>query len=449
LSADDPRDTFDGDASALSISSSASVTLAFRLALFGIALVTNIILARSLGPTERGTYAVAVLLPTILALVANLGIGPANVYHVSRGSLDKKGLVACSLAAAAIVGLGTYGLLILLVVSLGGRALLGVSSGYLLLGGFSVPFALAASFMQGVLHGERRFVELNVVMLAQALSFTVLLIVVLFLSADRLGASVAAWTASTVLSGLLAIAFVRQRTPISLAIDPATMKAMLRYGSLTYLGTLTSFVNYRFDLLLVSIFSGATQVGLYAVGAGLAEIIWFLPNSIYIALAPRVAAAPEEESSKLSAQASRSVLFLAAGAAIVMAAIAPVAIFIFFGSAFAQSAVAVWLLLPGIVTFSGWKIMSCYLLGRNLLKQDLGAAAVAMIVTLALDLMLIPSYGFRGAAVASSVAYTIAMLVDLYWVVRRSHLPPRSWLIAEPADSRPILHRVGLLLRSR
>jgi len=268
-------------------------------------------------------------------------------------------------------------------------------------------------------------------------------------SVDRLAASVAAWTASTVLSGLLAVAFVRKQTPISLAIDLPTLRAILRYGSLTYLGTLTSFVNYRFDLLLVSVFSGATQVGLYAVGAGLAEIIWFLPNSVYIALAPRVAAAPEDESSKLSAQASRSVLFLAAAAAIVMAAVAPVAIFIFFGSAFAQSVAAVWLLLPGIVTFSGWKIMSCYLLGRNLLKQDLVAATVAMIVTLALDLALIPNYGYRGAAVASSIAYSIAMLVDLYWVVRRSGLSPRRWLIAEPTDSQPIVYRVRLLRKPR
>jgi O-antigen/teichoic acid export membrane protein len=414
-----------------------------------MSLATNVILARSLGPTGRGTYAIAVLVPTILALVANLGIGPANVYHVSRGSLDKKHLVASSLAAAVIVGLVAYALLVLVVASLGGRTLMGVAPGYLLIGGLSIPFALAAAFMQGVLHGERRFVDLNIVMLSQTFSFAVLLIIALFAPVDRLAASVAAWTASTVLSGLLAVAFVRQKTPLSLAIDLPTMRAILRYGSLTYLGTLTSFVNYRFDLLLVSVFSGATQVGLYAVGAGLAEIIWFLPNSVYIALAPRVAAVPEEESSKLSAQASRSVLVLAAGAAIVMAAVAPLAIFIFFGSAFAQSVAAVWLLLPGIVTFSGWKIMSCYLLGRNLLKQDLVAATVAMIVTLALDLALIPNYGYRGAAVASSIAYSIAMLVDLYWVVRRSGLSPRRWLIAEPTDSQPIAYGVRLLLKSR
>ncbi|MHB8502277.1 MAG: oligosaccharide flippase family protein [Candidatus Acidiferrales bacterium] len=433
------------DGFAVSLVWSASLTLAFRVVLFGLALATNIILARSLGPTGRGVYAIAILVPSIITMVASLGIGQANVYYVSRASLEKRRLVASSLAAAILVGIAAYALLVLAVWLWGQRTLMGVEPRFLLLGGLSLPFTLAATFMQGVLHGERRFVQLNAVLLSQSASLAVFLLILLFVPVDKLLASVAAWTASSILTGLLAVALVGQHTPISLAIHLPTVRAMLRYGSLTYLGTLTSFVNYRFDLLLVNVFSGATQVGFYAVGAGVAEIIWFLPNSVYIALAPRVAAAPDEESGHLSAQATRSILVLAAASAILLALAAPFAISAFFGPAFAPSVLVVWLLLPGIVTFSGWKIMSCYLLGRNALKRDLTAAATAMIVTLALDFSLIPGYGFRGAAVASSIAYTIAMLVDLIWVVRRSGLSPRWWLIAVQADSQPIVHRFRLL----
>jgi O-antigen/teichoic acid export membrane protein len=220
---------------------------------------------------------------------------------------------------------------------------------------------------------------------------------------------------------------------------------MLRYGSLTYLGTLASFVNYRFDLLLVNAFSGPTQAGLYAVGAGLAEVVWFLPNALTIALAPRVAAGPESEASALSAQATRSVLAVTIVAGLVLAALAPLLITSFFGAAFAPSSIAVWLLLPGIVTFSAWKIMSCYLLGRNLLQEDLLAATAAMLFTLILDLALIPSFGFRGAATASSIAYSIAMFVDLWWSIRRSGLRPRDWLIAMPSDSSPVISRLRAL----
>jgi O-antigen/teichoic acid export membrane protein len=429
----------------MSLFSSASLTLVVRIALFVLSLVTNIILARSLGPAGRGIYAIAVLVPTILTLIANIGIGPASVYYVSRGSVDKRQVVAVSLLFAVAVGVAAYAALVLAVALLGGRSVIGVEPRYLLVGGVSLPFLLASTFMQGVLNGERRFVELNVVILSQYALLAAILAVLLFTSADRLTTSIAAWTASSVLSGLLAVAFVARTSPISLTIDVTALKAMLRYGSLAYLGTLTAFVNYRFDILLVNIFAGPTQVGLYAVGAGLAEVIWFFPNSLVIALAPRVAAAAETEASVLSAQATRSVLVVAAVSALLIAVLAPVVIPFFFGAAFAESSVAVWLLLPGVVTFSAWKLMSCYLLGRNLLRQDLLAATAAMVVTVVLDLALIPSYGFRGAAVASSVAYSIAMLVALYWSTRRSGLGIRAWLIPVLSDSYPVISRLHAL----
>lgn len=426
----------------MSLVRSASLTLVVRVALFALQLAVNIILARSLGTTDRGIYAIAVLVPYILVLVASLGFGPANVYHVSRRSLEKRQVVAGSLVSALFLGIAAYVLLALVAKISGQRPLLGVEPQYLLLSGFSLPFLLAAAFMQGVLQGERRFVYFNAALLSQSVTLTAFLTVLLFVPVDRLYASIAAWTASGIVSGLFAVALVGQHTPVSLGFHLPTIRAMLRYGSLTYLGTLTSFVNYRFDLLLVNVFSGATQVGLYAVGAGLAEVIWFLPNSVTIALAPAVAVAPEEEASHVSAQAARSVLVLTAVLALVMAALAPLAIVVFFGSAFQQSVVAVWLLLPGVVTFSVWKILSAYLLGRHLLKQDLLAATVAMVATAVLDLLLIPSHGFRGAAVASSIAYTVAMLVDLYWVTHRSGLRAGKWLIAVPADAQPLVSRI-------
>ena len=108
---------------------------------------------------------------------------------------------------------------------------------------------------------------------------------------------------------------------------------------------------------------------------------------------------------------------------------------LFFGASFAESAWAVWLLLPGIVTFSVGRILSMYLLGRNRLRVDLVASATGLVVTLALDFALIPHLGFRGAAIASSVAYSAAMLVNLVWVVRHSTITPRALLVARREDA--------------
>ena len=83
-----------------------------------------------------------------------------------------------------------------------------------------------------------------------------------------------------------------------------------------------------------------------------------------------------------------------------------------------------------------------YLLGRNKLTVDLLASFVGLVVTLALDLLLIPRFGFRGAAVASSIAYTGAMLVDLVWVVRNSTISPGRMLFARPQDAAMLWKRL-------
>jgi len=115
---------------------------------------------------------------------------------------------------------------------------------------------------------------------------------------------------------------------------------------------------------------------------------------------------------------------------------------LFFGPAFADSAWAVWLLLPGIVTFSVARVLSMYLLGKNLLKVDLMASVAGMVVTLGLDLLLIPRFGFLGAAAASSVAYTAAMLVDLWWLSRRTDISIRRLILARPSDVQLLWRRI-------
>jgi Na+-driven multidrug efflux pump len=104
-----------------------------------------------------------------------------------------------------------------------------------------------------------------------------------------------------------------------------------------------------------------------------------------------------------------------------------------------------WLLLPGIVTFAVARVLSMYLLGRNQLKIDLLASFCGLVITLGLDLLLIPRFGFRGAAVASTIAYTCAMAVDLFWVTRTSTMTLRGLLVATPRDVRLLWRRLRAL----
>ena len=416
--------------------SSASLTLATRLLAFGFSGATNIILARSLGPEGRGIYAVAVMTSAIISLLAQLGVGPANVYHLSKKLIDLDELIGHSTSLALLLGTSCFLIVLGSVVATGSSKVLGVGSTFVVVATAAVPFMLLTAFMQSLLQGGQRFVHFNVVILIQYAAPTFTLITMLLIFRDRTLGAVTSWTVSSAVTALCATYSVVPLTRLSLRLHRATLRSLLRFGLISYLGNVTSFVNYRFDVLIVNLFSGARQVGLYSVGTSLAEVVWFITNAAAVVLAPRVASADASEADRLTEAVARVVGLLTVSAAILLAIFAPLIVVLFFGSAFAESAWAVWLLLPGIVTFSISRILSMYLLGRNRLKVDLAAASVGLVVTLALDFALIPHFGFRGAAVASSIAYTSAMLVNLTWVVRHSTITPVSLLVARPRDAR-------------
>ena len=414
--------------------SSAGLTLAARVAAFGFSLVTNVVLARSLGPDGRGVYAVAVLVPALIGLVAQLGLGPANVYHFSKGLVAGDELIGHSISMGALLGALCYAVMFGYISVTHSAQVFGVPSALLLVTCVAIPFSLSTAFLQGVLTGAQRFGLFNATIVAQYASPTVVLVMAMVLSPRSVRAAVTAWTVSTILTAFVSVACALRVAGVGVVLRRSTLLRLLRFGMMSYLGSLTSFVNYRFDVLLVNLFAGARQVGLYAVGTGLAEVVWYLANAAGIVLAPRVAASDGEEADRITESVCRVVTSMALLAGAALALLAPFAIVVFFGGPFAESAWAVWLLLPGIVTFSVARILSMYLLGRNRLKIDFFASLVGLVATLVLDLVLIPRFGFRGAAVASSIAYTCGMLFSLTWVVRHSTISLRGLLIPRASD---------------
>ncbi len=423
--------------------SSATLTLVARIAAFFFSLVTNVILARALGPDGRGVYAVAVLIPGLIALATQFGIAPANVYHLSKGLVDFDDLIGHSLSIGLLLGVVCVAFVAGYVEFTHARSFAGIPSQYVVVSSLSLPFALITAFLQGVLTGAQRFLRYNVSVLTQYGSQTVVLAAVVLVRPASTMAAVVAWLASAAISALVTAICAASLGRMSLRLHIPTVRRLLRFGLISYLGSVTSFVNYRFDVLLVNLFAGARAVGLYAVGTGLAEIVWYVASAAGVVLAPRIAATASDEGDRVTEAVCRVVTGLALVGGLALATLAPLLIPVFFGAAFAESVWAVWLLLPGIVTFSVARILSMYLLGRNRLKVDLAASFVGLVLTRVLDLALIPRFGSRGAAIASSIAYTATMVVDFVWVTTHSSITAKRLLIPRVGDARLLVRRIG------
>jgi O-antigen/teichoic acid export membrane protein len=92
-----------------------------------------------------------------------------------------------------------------------------------------------------------------------------------------------------------------------------------------------------------------------------------------------------------------------------------------FGNGFRSSIVALWLLAPGAVSLAMNQVLGSILQGRGRpLVLSIGEG-VGAVFTVALLAALIPPFGIRGAAVASTVSYGVVMVI-LLWGVRRARV---------------------------
>jgi O-antigen/teichoic acid export membrane protein len=105
-----------------------------------------------------------------------------------------------------------------------------------------------------------------------------------------------------------------------------------------------------------------------------------------------------------------------------------------YGSKFSDSLQPFLLLLPGVTGFSLVTVLAAHIAGCGRPSINLVAAGVALVVTLSLDLMLIPRIGVPGAAIASSASYLTSAVVTAGIFSWMTHISPLRLVVPTRAD---------------
>lgn len=190
------------------------------------------------------------------------------------------------------------------------------------------------------------------------------------------------------------------------------MRDGLAMGLRGQFGNMAALFNYRLDVFIVNYFQDSVQVGLYALGVLASEVLWQIPQAVQSALFPRTARTLDKGATEFTCLVVRQILVIACISAALLALASPIFIPLVFGERFRPSVAVVWWILPGTVMLSLGKPACADLAARGKTGYCSAFAFVALVVTIVLDLILIPRMGIRGAALASSVAYfTDAVLI--------------------------------------
>lgn len=393
--------------------------------ILAFSLVTGAITARWLGPEGKGQLTMALLVPGLLTLFLGLGINAANVYFAASERLSIRALSA-NAASFSILGTFVGFLLIWVLWSSGALELLvpGVPILLVVLGMIALPVGLAISNYSSLLLGLRRITLLNITSLLQSFMYALLLcLFVIWLRKGTVGALVASLGGSLTILMWTVIWARRSGGVVRPRWDKAVARSTVGYGLRAYVGNVLQFFNYRLDILLVNAFLGPSEVGIYGVSVMIAELLWQLPNSVGYVLFPKAAATNSDELNRFTPRVFGLVLGLTALGAGVIALVGKPLIKAVFSASFIGAYVPLLVLLPGVVLIGAGKVLTNDLAGRGYPHYNSIVAGAGLLVTIALDLLLIPRLGITGAALASTAAYSISFLLSALFyriVVRRT-----------------------------
>jgi O-antigen/teichoic acid export membrane protein len=410
-------------------------TLSARVVLLVLALVSSVVLARMLGPEGRGLFALVLLLPEWGRSLGLLGFDQANAVYAGLEPGGRKALVWQSAAVAVVVGgiIAVAGMGFLALGAPGSQTLIRGPLWLYLLPLATVPGRLAVEYWGAILRGMNRIYMLNVVQVGMRAASLVL--VLLFVGWFRLDVAGAVWADSLVnvavvflMIILLAHVSVWGRPSFSRSLLERTTKfALPAHG-----GTIAAYLNYRVDEFMIAALLPPEQLGFYVIAVGLVERLWILPGSVATALLPHLTNSRERDPA-LSAEIARHVMVWTGAACLLVFLLADVVVRMLYSPTFATAAAPLRWLLPGIFTLSIGKVLVAELLAQEKPRYTVWASGMAALVNVAGNLALVPHLGVSGAALASSLSYTLLSFILVWYYLRETGV---SWtaLVPRPSD---------------
>jgi O-antigen/teichoic acid export membrane protein len=223
----------------------------------------------------------------------------------------------------------------------------------------------------------------------------------------------------------------------------------MRYGSRIYPSSITGYFNYRVDVFIIQalMVGQSGQLGLYSMAVTMAELLFYVPDSVTMIFLPRVSGSTPAEADALMPRVARLTVLITCLCAVALIPAAYVGIHLVLPT-FAPCLPAFLVLLPGVVSIALAKVMTSYIAGRGRPGPVSAGATVALFINVVANLILIPQFGIVGAAMASLISYSALAVMMVVVACRLSNLSPLTIVVPGKAEVRLLWSAAGRAVAS-
>jgi len=376
-----------------------------------VLVVTGVIVARALGPADRGYLAFLFLLESVVRQVGALGLPASTTYFVARNRAHAYDVVR-AMRAPALVQASALTVIqaILLWVLIADEPERVWVAGLITVA--LLPAALGTDYGLAQLQGQGRFRAFNVFRMLPVGAYGVL--VVFFFAIDKAGIisiTVAAVLSVVAFAAVILRVALRELRPAPSTEQPPSRRQIFRFGLKGYIGTLSPNETFRLDQAAVGLFLAPVDLGLYVVALSITNLPRFIAQSIGAIAFPR--AAHDVDGRRTMWRFTGFTAVVSAAIVVPLGLAAGSLVPFFFGAEFADSVTVARILLVGAFFYAVRRVLMDG--ARGIGAPGIGSIAeLASWVSLVLLLaILMPPFDLLGvaAAIALSSALSLAVLV--------------------------------------
>jgi O-antigen/teichoic acid export membrane protein len=176
-------------------------------------------------------------------------------------------------------------------------------------------------------------------------------------------------------------------------------------------------------------------VGFYVISVGIAEKLWMLSQTVSTVLYPKLASMKDEgEKNRFTPVISRNVLLITVAGAFAIFLLSKWLILLLFSEEYLPSIRPLQVLLIGVIALSVTRLLSSDIdaRGKPIINTYIGF--IVVITNMILNILLIPKFGIMGAAWATSISYSLNLIVKLFVYCRLSGNPVADVIMFKKSD---------------
>ena len=397
-------------------------------AFFGLLL--SVILARELGPLLKGELTLFLLISSIFSLAMRFGLDTSIIRFIKKKDANFT-LVTHSIFLALSIIFSF--LLLSLLVSNYSNTISDFFSNreyyyflYLL-----VPLEVVGILIASYLLGSGQITKYSISIVSQPAAMLAMLIILFVLKIDFSLLNVIIFIVISFLTKLIYLVFeTRHLFALSERFNLVKSLDLFRFGLKSHIGNIMDFFIIRTDILLISFFIGMEAVGIYSI-AVLAEKVNIISNSVGSAVLSKI---KSSEDANLVNKVLRLTLPILLIIIFLTYVSSEYIIILLFGDAFQNAAQPFIILIIGFSILFISKPIKAYLVVIDKPILLTHASTLALLFNLTLNLLLIPIYGLKGAAIATTIANIVYVLFLLYHFKKNTNGNLKSILFLRKSD---------------